>query len=450
VKRYDFSFCTLAVPEDWVPVPPLGLKEPRQSKERLELRVAEVWLGSPVGATDFASQQRERFSGIHQDFVLVREGSLPKQAGAFLVFEYENEEGLISRKMWICRPQGPRVVSLTLLGPGGSSRFRDEVFEAISQTLELKAGEFLAQAQSQPLLSNLTGLPIPSADPNSSLQKFPRACVALPVPRGWEVSQEENGTIVFLRSGCEIRLRRVVEHAGRPEVWFAETLQHLRATPGSLVIAYDQGALTDGRRYAAVLADETPRARSWTTAASSRVLGVEIADKQPLEWVLRAPPNAFKDAQSTLDGLIAGMVFLDPEEWETSPAETWVHLTLRGPWKVQGPGTYTRSEPFLLLQLSRLENPPALESLRPRLVDSLRRSFKVQRHSTEQETPGLFRGLEALRYSGRGRSAVQAIWLRSEACLYSCLLTGADAKRTEELFLAVVEGLRLPGMRETI
>lgn len=452
MKRYDFRFCSLAVPDDWVPVPPLGLKEPRQSPERLELRVAEEWLASPVSASDYASQQRKRFASAHGDLELVREGALPKsslQTGAFLIFEYENEDGLIFREMWIFRSQGPQVASLALLGPSGPNRFRDQVFEAIAQSFELRGSEFLAQAQSQPLLGGLTNLPSPTADPAHPLQKFPRACVALPVPKGWEVRREEGGATVLLRSGSEIRLRRVLEHAGKPDVWFSETLQQLRATPGSLVLAYHHGALADGRRHAAILADESARSRSWTTAASSRVLRVEIADKQPLEWILRAPANALKDGQTVLEGLIAGLVFLDPAEWETCPAEDWVHLTLRGPWKVQGPGTYTHPEPFLLLQLSRQESPATLESLRPRFLDSLRRSFKVQRHSTEQETLGLFRGLEALRYSGKGRTAIQAIWVRSEADLYSCLVTGADPKGAEELFLAVVEGLRLPRMRES-
>jgi hypothetical protein len=270
----------------------------------------------------------------------------------------------------------------------------------------------------------------------------------LSVPRGWEVGREENGTAVLLRGSSEIRLRRVLEHSGNPEVWFAETLQKLRKTPGSLILAYSRGVLGDGRHYAAILADDSGRARSWTTAATTRTLFVEIADKQPLEWTLRAPANSFNDTQAILEELIARAEFLDPEEWETCPAEGWIHQTLYGPWKVQGPGTYTHPEPFVLLQLCRQENAPSLESLRPRFIDSLRRSFKVQRNSTEQETLGLFRGLEALRYHGKGQRAVRAIWVRSKADLYSCLLAGEDPNRTEELFLAVVDSLCLPEMRE--
>jgi hypothetical protein len=148
--------------------------------------------------------------------------------------------------------------------------------------------------------------------------------------------------------------------------------------------------------------------------------------------------------------LIAGTVFLDPAEWETVPAEDWMDVTLRGPWAVEGPGTYALFDESgaTLLQLSRAESHSSLETLRPRLLESLRRSFKVQRNTAEVETLGLFRGLDALRYSGKGRMAVRAIWLRSGESLYSCNLNGTDAKKADELFLQLVAGLQLPGMKE--
>lgn len=449
MKPYEFRFCALSVPDDWVPVPPLGLGEPRRRERRLSLQVSEDWLRTPTAAADHARRQKELLSRVFEDFELLREGPFPdaRSAGYVVLFEYENEERLLSREMRIYRSQGLQVVSLTLLGEGGEDRVRDQIFDAVARSFESRGGEAFAKAERRPLLPGLEAEALPPADPTASRERFPRACISLGVPRGWEVLREE-GLAVLKRSGAEIRLRRVLEHKNDAGIWFERKMKSLRDHPGSLVTAWSEGTLTGGRPYAAVLYDETGRTRSWNTAAVKRTLDVAIADRQLLEWSLQAPSSAFLDLQALLQGVIASTVFLDPAEWETCPVEPWLSLTLRGPWEAQGPGTYVHSEQAdLLLQLGAVESHSPLETLRPRLLESLRRSYKVQKSASEKESLGLYRGLEALRWSGQGKRWVKGIWLRAEENLYSCVLQGRDAAKVDELLLQIVEGLRLPGMR---
>ncbi len=403
-------------------------------------------------AVDFVHKQRELVANVHEDFELLREGPLPgtdPRSGAMLVFEYENEDRLTSHEVRVFRVQGPQICTLTLLGPGGPSRSRDQVFDAIARSFEPRNADFFAKAQQASLLGGLDQGAPPPPDPTAFRETFPRACVSIPVPRGWEVRRERDG-VVLGRAGTEIRLRRILENGGTPNLWFAGRVKELRDTPGSLVLTWNRAPLQDGRRHAAILSDETARSRSWTTAATPRTLDVMMADQQPLVWTLRAPSNSFQDYQTLLQGLIAGTVFLAPTEWETCPPEEWIDATLRGPWKAEGPGTYSLFDDggSLLLQLNRAESHSSLDTLRPRLLDSLRRALKVQRNTTEVETLGLFRGLDALRYAGKGRMAVRAIWLRSGENLFSCTLSGSDPKRADELFRQLVAGLRLPGMRD--
>jgi hypothetical protein len=455
LKRYEFPFCCLMVPDDWNPIPPLGLEESSiREDDRLSLQVAEQWMDSPIVADDYARKQRDLIAKIYEDFELIREvhplGGDPR-SGAVLIFEYENEERLTSREIRVFRVQGPQACILTLLGPGGPSRSRDQVFDAITRSFEIRGSDFFAKAQQAPLLSGTAeGAPFFS-DPSAIREKFPRACVSLHVPQGWDVRRDGNLALLLSRDGrTEIRLRRILENEGSPSVWFAGRMKELRENPGSLVLTWNQGSLPDGRGHAAILSDETARSRSWTTAATPRTLDIMIADRQPFVWTLCSPSSSFQKIQITLQGLIAGVSFLDPSEWETCPPEKWIDVTLRGPWKVEGPGTYSLfdSGNVLLFQLSCVESHSSLETLRPHLLDSLIRAFKVQRNTFEIETLGLFRGLDALRYSGKGRMAVRAIWIRSGENLYSCTLSGSDPRRTDELFLQLVESLRLPGMRD--
>lgn len=444
MKRYEFRFCALAVPDDWVPVPPLGLAEPRAGESRLSLSVAEQWFSEPVSAADYGKRQRDLFAGALEDFELVAEQPWPDpRSGWALVYEYENEERLTSREMRVWRAQGPQLSALTLLGPGGPDRGRDQVFETIARSFEPRGGEAFAKAERIPLLAALESGARPPLDPSARRERYPRVAISLALPRGWD-SMEEDGTAVLRRSGFEIRVRRVLEHANSADLWFERKMKQLRDGEGSLVTAWTQGTIPEGKPYAAVVYDETARSRTWTTAAVQRTLEVAVSDRLLLEWSIRAPSSSFQDAPAILQGVIATAEFLDPSEWELCPVEPWIDLTLKGPWEVEGPGTYVRSEPFSLLQLSAQESHASLEALRPRLLEGLRRATAV-RSSSEKESLGLFRGAEALRWEGEGRMAVRAIWVRAGEKLLSIVLQGRNAKEGEELFWRGAEGIRNPG-----
>lgn len=445
MHRYEFRFCSLAVPDDWIPVPPFSLAEPGSGEDRLSLTVAEQWLPEPLTAADHGTKQRALLAGALEDFELIAEQPWPDpRSGWALLFEYENEERLTSREMRVWRVQGPQLLSLTLLGPGGPSRGRDQVFEAIARSFEPRGGEAFARVERTPLLGALESEAKPPSDPTAMRQRFPRVAISIAVPRSWEaVAQDDQA--VLRRSGCELRARRVLEHANDASLWFERKMKQLRDDADSLVMAWWQGTLPEGRPYAAVAYDETARSRTWKTEAVQRTLEVAIAGKQLLEWSARCPSSSFRDAQAILQGVIASAEFLDPSDWETCLPEPWIDLTLKGHWEVEGPGTYVKAEgPFMLLQLAAQESHASLEALRPRLLEGLRRAAAI-RVGSERESMGPLRGSQALRWDGEGRTAIRAIWLRAQDQLLSSTLSGVEPRAADELIQQIAAGLRPPG-----
>jgi hypothetical protein len=448
LKHYEFRFCALAVPDDWIPVPPLGLAEAQSGEERLSLMVSEQWLPEPVTAAEHGKQQAELLARVLDDFKLIASQPwLDPRIGWTATFEYENEERLTSRETRMWRSQGPQLIGLTFLGPGGPNRSRDQVFEAIARSFELRGGEAFARLERTPLLAALESEIQTPADTAAVRERFPEVTISLVVPRGWEAAAEK-GQAVLLRSGVELRARRVLEHGNKADLWFERKMKQLRDSGSSLVMAWSQGTLPKGGPYAAVAYDETALSRTWNTAAVQRSLEVAISGRQLVEWSIRCPSSSFRDAQAILQGVIASAESLDPSEWETCPPEPWLDLSLKGPWEAVGPGTYTRKDGgFVLLQLAAQESHSPLEALRPRLLEGLRRAAAVRR-PTEKESTGLFRGLDALRWEGDGRMAVRGIWVRTGDLLYSCVLNGADPHGTDELFKLLVSGLNPPGAQE--
>lgn len=441
LQRYDFPFCTVSVPPHWVPVPPLTLAEPN-GERRMSARVAEAWEKGPVDAAARAKRDLDGVSRALEDFALVRQGPHPPN-GAVLVFDFEDEERLTTREMRVYLARGAHLVTLTLQRPEEAPREYDAVFEEMARSFAITGDEFLAKLEPGPLF------PIASPpDPTASRRNFPRLCSTVGVPRGWE-AREEGREVVLARTGAEIRLRRILEHAADPALWHEPALQELRATTGSLVLRSESGILPGDRPFAGILFDETARSRSWNTAATARTLAVavEIGPGVLLEARLKAPPASLPDLQGLLHGLLTGITLLPSAEWLTSPVEPWLDLTLTGPWKAEGPGTYTRLDGSpVILQTGQIESPAPLENLRPRLVEGLRKAHKVQRNSGEETSSGSLRGVEALRYSGRGKMAIRGLWLRAEGQLYSCVFQGASAPECEELVQRAAQGARVPGM----
>lgn len=448
LKRYEFPFCTLSVPPEWVPVPPLTLAEPGATGERrISARVEEAWKGEPVDAVAWGKRQREALSKALEDFVLFREGPHPlpgTQSGYAIVFESEDEERMTTREMRVYLAHGAHLVTLALAGPEERRRDCEAVFDEVARSFAITGDGFLEKLEAGALF------PHPSArDPTASRRAFPRLCASLGVPRGWE-AREEGPVAVLDHSGTEIRLRRVLEHGAEPALWHEAAMKRLRETEESLVLRSEKGTLPSGQPFAGLLFDETARSRSWNTAAVARILAVAVHLDPAvlLEAVLKAPTAAMPDLQWIFQSLLASLKLLPPAEWQTSPVEPWLDLTLHGPWKADGPGTYTRlaGGAPVILQLGRLESPASLENLRPRLVEGLRKAHKIQHNSGEETSTGLLRGVEALRYAGRGKMAVRGIWLRSEGYLHSCVFQGAKSEETEELFQQAVRGLRVVGL----
>lgn len=451
MKRFESRTCTFAVPDDWEPLPPFGFAGPGEEEDRLEAQALERWLPSPVSAAAHAKRQLELLPGMYEEMALVQEGAHTSGGpgeGHFLFFRFENEEGDRALAKVIYLAHGPLVCELTLTGLDGPDRERDRLFEAIGKTFTLKDVDFLDKVSPAPLLSEVIRPPAGGAPWPGGRHKFPRCCVSLPLPSGWEVA-EEDGTVIFRRRDAEIRLRRLLDSDGDVGAWRTRKMQHLQDTQ-SLVLGSEQGEV-EAAEYAAVLYEEKGAARRWTTAAIQRTLDIFWSGEQPLLWRLEAPATSFRDYQPLLESLAAAAAFLPPEEWELKLPEPWVDLTLRGPWRTEGSGVYVNPEPtFLAVYLVAQKADKPLGKLQPSLVQSVRDGAGLQEIYSEEETLGLWRGRAALHYSVEGFTdedhvqGVRTVWTLAAETLYGGVIWGIDSLKVEKLHRQVVDALRLP------
>ena len=450
MNRYESRYYTFVVPGDWEPLAPFGFAGPGDEDDRMTAQAMERWLKESPSAADYARRQVDLLPALYDRFELLSEGPHRSDGpgdGHFLAFRFRSEEGDRSLGKVIYLVQGPLVCDLTLTALDEPDPDRDRLFEAIGKTFSLRGVDHLARLEKGPLLSADFHQPDMPPWPGPR-RKFPRCCVSLPLPSGWEVA-DEDGRAVFRRSGTEIRLRRVLGSDGDVDDWFKDRMKELQETE-SLLLRSEQGAIERGE-YAALLFEEKGAARRWNTAAVTRTFELFIGDEQPLLWSLHGKAEGFAQHLPLLEQLALAAEFLPPAEWETKLAEPWIDLTLKGPWRTEGPGVYVTMKPsFTCVYLVSQDEKHPLATIGPSVAESVRQSAGVQEVYTEEQSLGLWRDHEALHYSVEGFAdqphiqGTRSVWVSSGQTLYGGIVWGPDAFRVEKLHRQVAEALRIP------
>lgn len=432
--------------------PPFVFVNKDEKEGRWTAQVLERCLVESLPAATHLQQQKAILPELYEGFELLAEGPHRPDGvgeGFTLTFRFLDEEENESLAQFFHLSLGPLACQLVLAGPDRPDRERDRLFAAIAKTFGLRQVEFLAKKQPMVLTSEILRTPQPVAARawSGTWRKFPRACVALPVPSGWEVT-EENGDACFRRGPSQIRLHRDLEGHGDPGNWFASRMQMLQES-GDLLLGSENGELERGP-YTAVLYEEKGVGRAWKTAAITRSFEFFLTDQQSLFWSLKTPEAGFSEQRFLLESLIASTEFLDHTEWETKIVEPWLEYTLRGSWQVEGPGVYANAqkEP-VFVQLSHEPNTFSLEKLQPSVLESMRQGFKFKPGFCERSVTGAWRNHDAFYYAVDGSAlnsgseiSVRAIWLVGQKRLFSIFVHGTTTKVTEKLSTDLLESFQ--------
>jgi hypothetical protein len=455
LKHYASRTCTFAVPDEWVAEPPFAFREPGEEGDRMGAQILERSLADMPSAASYARDQKPILGELYDGFELLQEGPQRLEGsgeGYAVTFKYLDEEEYPSRGRMTVFTCGPLVCQLVLSGPDGVDPERDRLFESIARTFSFRDAEVFAEAKAGGMTSETLRLPQAEAAKGwpGAWRKFPRCCIELPLPIGWEVVTDERDDVLFRRGSGEIRLHREIGANNEADVWLEDRMNRLREQ-GDRLLSSEQGELERGA-YVAVLSEERGAIRTWKTAAVTRVLDLFWGDQQPLVWTLRAPEAGFSDLRLFLESLIAASRFLDPSEWETRIAEPWVDYVLKGHWEPQGPGLYVQpEEEMTFVQLSQEASDFPLDKLQPSILDSMRRGNVLMEGSTEVHLSGVWRGHEAFHYAVDGVDeesgedvSLRAVWLSGNRLLYNIFVRGVDPESTEGLSRSLLDAFRAP------
>ena len=451
MKRYESRYCTFAVPDDWEAEPPFAFRERGEGQDRLTVQVLERSLAEMPSASAYAREQKPILAELYEGFDLLQEGPHRPEGsgeGYFLSFRFLNEDGYPSQGKTIYLTCGPLVFQLVLTGLDGSNRERDRLFEAIGKTFSFRQVDFLDGAKSTPLTSEILRAPQTEAKKGwpGTWRKFPRVCVSLPTPSGWEVSEEERD-VLFRRGNAEIRLHRELGETSEAGAWFEDRLNASKL-PG--IVCSPQN-VANWKPVSTPLSSMKRKGiiRTWKTAAVTHSLDLFLERQQPLVCSLRSPESGFSDVRPLFESLLAAASLLDPAEWETPLTEPWIDFVLRGPWQPQGTGIYVNVENApVLIYAEEMKAGISLSNFRVSLLESLRGELD-SRAGSEEEGLGLWRDHEAFRYSFDGPtqdqapSSVRVLCINSEGRLRHLLVRGSYPAAVEPLFLDLLSAVRL-------
>ena len=447
MNRYESDYCSYQVPSEWEAEPPFGFSEPGGAEGRMAVQLLEVWLAKPRTAVEYADQQKEALPHLLQEFELVDEGPYQVEGGRdgqFLRYRYYSDDGDTTIETRIVTTQGPLLCEMTLTGLDGPNEERDRLFDAIAKTLALHNTEFLSKPEPITLMPPPNDTP--TARPDGPRLEYPRACVSITPPHGWDFSQDE-ADVVLERSGATIRIHRLFGDRCDGNIWLKENMKELQGS-GSVLHATEEGELGEGATYAAVLCDPGGVERTWATAAESRALFVFVEDEVPIEWSIRCPKEAFAVFHPVVQDLILNAKILEPEMWQTKLVEPWTDLTLNGGWRSEGDGLYVNMDDgFVFLHLNALPSKVPLDHLSPAVVENVRGGFATI--IDEDQALGQWHQMDSFRLSMEGehedgrRVHVRTVWIDFDGTIYSVMLQGTQKARADSLFNEVLEGLRI-------
>jgi hypothetical protein len=383
---------------------------------------------------------------VLQEFELVDEGDFRVEGAGEahrLRYRYFSDDGDMTFETKVIATQGPLVCELTLTGLDGPDEERDKLFDAIIKTFSLHDMDFLAKPESIQLLPKAAASDgtISAADGLS----FPRACVALQPPKGWDQS-EKDGDAIFTLGNARIRLHRPLKGQDA-NTWLMGKMAVLQES-GSRLLASENGETWNGSSYTAVLFDPGGAQRTWDSAAEARILNVLVEDQQLLERTLECPRDSFASSHPAFQQAIVETRFLEPGHWQTKLAEPWTDLTLEGGWRAEGEGLYVNMDHgFVFIHLSALPCKVPLDHLSPAVLENVRGGFETIHD--EDQALGRWHEMDSFRLSLEGekeggqRVHVRTAWIAFDEKIYSVMVQGVIQGTVDSLFTRVLEGLRI-------
>lgn len=454
MSQHRLAFCSFTCPDAWEPIAPLTWAAPGTGLLRFHAHLGQDWLLSARSPAEVAEDLKQLWLAMDPQMEVEHEapvpGGAPGQAWGAVV-RMRDELTHPVRRLVHLRVLGPVACHLTVDRPLELGERLDGLANEIALSLRLEASEVLEGVVNAPVMPPTT----PGAQlPIARTVGVPTACVTLPVPVGWELATPAPCEATLSGPGLRVDLRRPVGGSDQLRPWLGARLGELALTPRARLRAWEHGERS-GVEFAALSSSQPVGGGTWAKPVLHEQVSLAVRDQQFLEWSATAQPHV--DIGAFLQ-IVEGTRFLVPEAWETPTVEAWLPLTLRGGWRPQGDGVYLKVEDgMLLLHAAAVESTAPLEKTRPTMpdvIDTVRAGAPLLDVHHEEEAVGSWRGLEAYRYAldasfgGLGLRSVRAVALQSGATLYSCRLVGAVREQTHALFLEVLEGLRIPGMKE--
>jgi hypothetical protein len=434
------------VPDDWEKINPQRFEGPTEGSQPVVAEVLERFLSAPGQLDDAVTEMETMLPEMLDGYeaVAVEEVSVAGGEGRLLRYRWDGERGTPVDERRLMAASGPYLCELTLTAPREAPAGVSSLLDEIVRSVELHGTSFLASSRAMPLVR----LDREASAGRAVAQQFPAACVALPVPEGWAAS-ESGGDVLLENGDARITLHREVDADGSTDEWLRRWIDELQKADQPL-LASESGELDDDRELAAILFEEEGQMGTWQRGQSIRHLHAVVDDQQPLIWKLQCPADRFAEAQETLSQVMGGARFLEPEEWQLPLAEDWVDLTLRGPWRSEGPGLYVQIKDdgsFALLFLSSLEQRLSLDSMVPSLVEESRRSFAQV--TAEEPARGVWQGHDSFRFSADGYNdegeplSMRTVWITTNKAMYSAVLQSSDRSRGDALFVELLRSLQL-------
>lgn len=459
MSRHRLAFCSFACPDSWEPVAPLTWAAQGSGLVRFHAHLGQSWLLGARSASEVADDLKQLWLALDDTLEIEHAAPISPTGpgdGWGAVVRMRDEYGNVVRRLAHLLVLGPVACHLMVDRPLDLGEELDVLANEIAMSLRFEAVELLEQATSAPVLEAGDG---PGTVAFGEPLAVPTLCAQVPVPSGWERTTAAHCEATLSGPGMQLTVRRPIGAGDDLTTWLGAELTRLALEPEARLQRWEHGELRPRRvEYAAIDVLQRVGGGTWVKPVYQRVLAAGLREQQFFEIELAVTSAPLEQAASVFRGVVDRMCMLPPEQWQTPLAESWLPLTLRGGWRPQGDGVYVKVEDgMLVLHLACVENRVPIETTRPKMpdiIDMVRAGAPLLAVDHEEEAVGSWRGLEGYRYaldasfSGLGSRSVRAVALQAGRELYSCRITGEIASQAQALFLEILEGLRIPGMKE--
>lgn len=458
MRQHRLAFCSFTCPDSWEPVAPRTWAAPGSGLVRFHAHLGEEWLLAGGTAADVVRFLKQLWVAMDPAMKVEHEAPMRMDGpgeGWGAVVTMRDEFTRPVRRLVHLLVLGPVACHLTVDRPLELGERLDGLANELAASLRLEATEVLVDARYTPILP--TDEPGGSPPPGEP-RPVPTLCLALAVPRGWELRTSTPAAATLNGPGLRIEVSRPLGIKDDLKAWLGTRLYELIDLPNARVRAWQSGRLAPRVDFAGLATSRVVGGGTWGKPVVEEGVALGVRDQQFMEWRLAATAMPLPEAVAWLRRVMAASPFLPPAQWETPVAEAWLPLTLRGGWVPKGDGVYVKTAGgMLLLHVASLQSTAPLEKTRPAMsdiIDTVRAGAALLDVHHEEEAVGSWRGLEGYRYAldasfaSLGPRSVRAVVLQSGDQLYSCRLTGEVQGEVHPLFLEILERLRIPGMKE--